>query len=378
MESYENISGQIDMNVHKRIAIQVESINRIKNIEQVQLIMFDEIDSILHHVSQTKNNCNDVKIESLIKLIKQDCTKIYLDGYMNQNTIKLIQSINNVEPFIIHNKNKPRINEKIIINDYNNSKENQIKLIKQIIQHLNEGLKLVISCSSYELSKQIVENINSHCGDNKKVQFYNGHNEEFDEETGLFHIEEKKQHFANTDIWLEQNLDCLIYTGTLVSGVNFDHCHFDKLIGIYNNRCSSPNYFIQSLLRVRKFNCDTQEIYLDCSIGKSNKNITSELVLKCLTSMEERTIHKLFDNTLNIRCVLMNKMSILNKYGIIYIIQALQILGFTIILPEQNNSNISIEDITVNRSNKSIQFEEYFKNNQILDYDYFDNTIKNP
>ena len=35
MESYENISGQIDMNVHKRIAIQVESINRIKNIEQV-------------------------------------------------------------------------------------------------------------------------------------------------------------------------------------------------------------------------------------------------------------------------------------------------------------------------------------------------------
>ena len=115
--------------------------------------MFDEIDSILHHVSQTKNNCNDVKIESLIKLIKQDCTKIYLDGYMNQNTIKLIQSINNVEPFIIHNKNKPRINEKIIINDYNNSKENQIKLIKQIIQHLNDGLKLVISCSSYELSK---------------------------------------------------------------------------------------------------------------------------------------------------------------------------------------------------------------------------------
>lgn len=188
----------------------------------------------------------------------------------------------------------------MLINNYTNTKDEQINLIKKILNKLEQNLKLVISCTSYELANQIKENINNHFNNSKNVQFYNGHNEDFNELTGQFHIEEKQLHFSNTDIWLNNNVECLIYTGSLVSGVNFDHSHFDQLIAIYNNKCSSPNYFIQSLLRVRKFNLDTHEIYMNCKIGESNKNITSKQVLKTLTSMEERTIHKLFDLTLNV------------------------------------------------------------------------------
>lgn len=68
----------------------------------------------------------------------------------------------------------------------------------------------------------------------------------------------------------------------------------------------------------------------------------------------------------------------LNKYGLIYIIQALQILGFKVEINQTNQIIESIEDVIVNKSNKSVMFEEYFNKGYQLDYDYFENTVKNP
>ena len=83
----------------------------------------------------------------------------------------------------------------------------------------------MISCTSYELAKNIKENIEWIFQNQKKIEFYNGHNEEYDEETKEFHYEKKKKHFKDNHHW--NTLDILLYTGTMISGVNFDELHYD-------------------------------------------------------------------------------------------------------------------------------------------------------
>ena len=83
----------------------------------------------------------------------------------------------------------------------------------------------MISCTSYELAKNIKENIEWIFQNQKKIEFYNGHNEEYDEELKEFHYEKKKRDFKDNKHW--NTLDILLYTGTMISGVNFDELHYD-------------------------------------------------------------------------------------------------------------------------------------------------------
>ena len=70
----------------------------------------------------------------------------------------------------------------------------------------------------------------------------------------------------------------------------------------------------------RKYKELTHDIYCSFNIGKSNKNLTPKKVLYNLTSIEDRNVHKLFDQCLNLWCILMSKIKQLWKYGIVYII----------------------------------------------------------
>lgn len=94
MKSYESIKGRIVLGQHEnqvsRLAIQIESINWISNINDCDLIIFDEIDSILTHIGSNKSDINNNKIEMFIKLINQYCSKIFMDGYLTINHINLI------------------------------------------------------------------------------------------------------------------------------------------------------------------------------------------------------------------------------------------------------------------------------------------------
>ena len=128
--SYEDINGPINLNKTPWIACQIESINWIVNIESCKLFIYDEIDSILTHVCSNKNVTNDLKIDNLIKILKCDSTKIFLDGYINQNTINVIQSISNNDHYIIHNSIQPRLNENINLHNYSNWNEDNQKIIE--------------------------------------------------------------------------------------------------------------------------------------------------------------------------------------------------------------------------------------------------------
>ncbi len=94
MISYESIKGSIILGTNNNqvnwLAIQVESINWIRNLDRCDLIIFDEISSILTHIGSNKNETNNNKIEMFINLINVQTTKIFMDAFMTTSLIKLV------------------------------------------------------------------------------------------------------------------------------------------------------------------------------------------------------------------------------------------------------------------------------------------------
>lgn len=92
------------------------------------------------------------------------------------------------------------------------------------------------------------------------VRFYHGENDiienvEIKEEdakngqkktvtTHMTHGKNKKIEFSNVSKHWGM-INCLIYTSTIVAGVDFPEERFDRLIGALCPRTTSPSYFIQ-------------------------------------------------------------------------------------------------------------------------------------
>ena len=369
MVSYETINGPIFIKKHKRVAVQIESIKRIVDLPDVDLIIFDEIDSIMTHISQSKSAINK-KIESFIDLIKIKTTKIYLDAYINSNHIKIIQSIRDCDKYIINNIYKPW-EETIIIHDYKPTKEYNKIVIDNVLKCLRNGEWLVCPIVSWEFGDMLVNNINQVFGESKKISYYHGLDEKYDEENKEFHKAKKRRDLLDlNNTW--KKLDVLIYTGTITAGVSFDFKHFDKIIGVYCNNASQANYFVQSLLRCWQFKQNTHEIYISPS-HIVNESIIPKQIFKKINLMINQPIYELFKHEVNINAVLQAKNNQINKYSTYYICDALKLLGFNLKYEECIKTINNDIDLTKNK----LDYLEYFENYPLLDYVWFSKHIKN-
>lgn len=269
------------------LIIQCESLSRIIKYKY-DLIILDEVKSNLTRFSTDNYNChskylkNSVKFESLIN----NCDRyIAADGYINKFCIDTLYNIN-----------KDNINEnnkmKILINNNLNVKRNYFyfkdeeKLIKDIFRSLCDNKKIVI----YSSYKRTIENI--------KNQFNNFKKEKsilyslFKDKTILSHHadefkKEQKEIFNNlNEEW--KKCDCLIYSGVISVGIDFNQPHYDEMYIIGKN-INLVNDIIQSSLRCRKLENNLLKIY----IPEYNKNnnvyeISKEIIKNKIDEKEEQ------------------------------------------------------------------------------------------
>ena len=86
--SYTEISGNINMNEHKRVICQVESLNRIRAADGC-IIIIDEIESIMTQICSRVSHQQDAHIR-FYDIIRNASKVIIMDGYLQQNTIDMI------------------------------------------------------------------------------------------------------------------------------------------------------------------------------------------------------------------------------------------------------------------------------------------------
>ena len=234
----------IDYQTHKydsdRLIIQLESLHKILpdfiddeviEVPKYDLIIIDEIESVLQQFnSTTMNKQSKSTFDLLSEVIKTSNKLITLDGDMDLRTYKFINEFGpsiNIQNTI--KKSKKQFKFTFSVNFYQN----------QILEDLKQNKKLVIASQTANDCNELFNMIKNY--DNSlKIGIY----------TGISSDSDKKDLNNVIENWKQLNV--VIYSPTIESGVNFDVLHFDKLYCVVCGGCNSQRGFLQMISRARK------------------------------------------------------------------------------------------------------------------------------
>lgn len=227
-----------------------------------------------------------------------------------------------------------REDHKMIVNDFIRIKdETTQRMAAQILTYMKQGEKIVVPVTSKKTGQFIHDELKK--AGVKNVRFYHGENDLIEDikttEEGqtihTTHGQNKKIEFANVaHHWAKA--DCLIFTSTIVAGVDFPEQRFDRLIGALCPRTTSPSYFIQQLMRVRKFNKKEHFVYITNDQGKSS--IITPLGAFAKATDTHSTVIEMCNTKLQLRHVLDSKNSVISTYQQDYAIDAIKQIGFKV------------------------------------------------
>jgi hypothetical protein len=224
-----------------KLIIQLESINKIKpsflfvdeefEIPKYDLVIIDEVESILQQFnSETFKGESKSAFEFINAIIKNSNKLITLDGDLSFRGFNYIKnfgsSINIINPVKKNQRN-------FYIIDNENIFHSNIECA------LNDKKKIVIVSQTSSMCDSLFVFIKQKYKDIKMAVY-----------TGSTNDKDKTELSNVLKNWVE--LDVLIYSPTIESGVNFDLPHFDKIFGVVSSGCNSQRAFCQMLSRVRK------------------------------------------------------------------------------------------------------------------------------
>jgi hypothetical protein len=206
-------------------------ITQIDNIKQFDLIVLDEVEGLLNHLSFEKINQYFIH-NILTRLLKKAPKVLCLDGDMNDRTFDFISYLTD--------------DYKIYVNDYKTVKKHFI--FTQSIEYFNENLeqdiqegkKIVI----VSMTKAETEVYRIMYNQKYKVIVHNS-------------LEKNTNALKNAnEEW--SKVDILIYSPTVEAGVDYNIVkHFDKCYSVLSNRSTSYRAYSQMLNRVRYYNDNT-------------------------------------------------------------------------------------------------------------------------
>lgn len=319
----------------KGLVCQIESTAKISNLSQVDLVIVDEFDSVLQHLLQaSKSDPN--KMDPLLAIIQDlNCTKIFMDAFITTGHVKLVQELNNFQPaHVIVNRFNLRNGHKMIVNDFikvNN--ETTKRMAEQILGFVQNGEKIVVPVTSKKAGQFIYEELKK--ANVQNVRFYHGENDIIEEvKTVDGKVVEHVTHGKNKKIEFSDvskhwgNVDVLIFTSTIVAGVDYSGERFDRLVGALCPRTSSPNYFVQQLMRVRRFSKKEHFIYITNDAGKLSQK-TPLQAFTAATAPGSRIV-EMFNQKLQMRHFLNSKNSVISTFQQNYTIDAIKHIGFVV------------------------------------------------
>ena len=225
-----------------RLIIQIDSI--LKMGDYYDLLILDELESVLNHITSSLIEKEYLKAQKIFNKLREVCDNskkiICLDGDMHIRSEDFIKSIDKTYR-IYENTIKPLKRTCIEVNDID-------IFVNAINKALDNGEKIVIVSQSSKKAKQYFEMVKKKTD---KVEIYTGTTDDL----------KKKEALKNIETW--KNLNCLIYTPTIESGVNFDFEHFDRM---FINACSgscSYRSLNQMEQRVRYYTNNETMIYIN-------------------------------------------------------------------------------------------------------------------
>lgn len=238
----------------ERLIVQVESLGklfhfanigkRMKKVPSYDMVIIDEAESVLrqYHSTATFKGLSFDTFNLMVHIIRSSLKTgklITLDGAMSNRTYNFIETFG----ASINLVNNINFNTKTLL-----IRTNTEQFIKDALDDLADGQKLVVPTMSSQCGQEIEARIRKQFGDTKRILFYYSKTNDAD----------KRDIAKIYELWMQA--DVVIFTPTIEAGVNFDMPHFDKIYGFINSGSCTQEAFFQMLARVRKIECDNIEL----------------------------------------------------------------------------------------------------------------------
>jgi hypothetical protein len=269
-----------------RVIVQVESLHRLSERDDVDLLILDEVESILEQFNSPLHK-NLIKTFAIFEKLMRDAKYVIcMDANISDRTYNIIKTMrSNHEIYFHQNRFSKAKDDKYFFTSsmytWYNKLETFLPTKKRIVIPTNslkeaENCQLLIEkyCTAHKIEK--------------KIMIYTSKTT-----AGI-----KADHFGNVKkYWCDY--DIIIYTPTLSAGVSFEEAHFDVLFGYFNDCSCTVESCRQMLGRVR--NLKDKEHYICLTSIKGSYSLPTDInLMKDIIYSNRSTL--LSDKVLNPPC----------------------------------------------------------------------------
>ena len=241
-ELYNNIKGNRINSIDKLI-IQVESLHRLNTNKKIDLLILDEIESILSQFNSGLHKNFNAAFAMFQWMLKTSKNVICMDANISDRTYNTLAKIRPNFPIFFHCNKFMRA----IDNTYYFTAKQNVWLNK-LYTDLGNNKKIVIPTNSLSEAKTIELSIKRMYPD-KKIYLYSSETSQ----------SEKTLHFGDVGLYWSM-LDILIFTPTCSAGISYELEHFDVVYSYFSNMSCDIETCRQMLERVR--NISSKEYYI--------------------------------------------------------------------------------------------------------------------
>lgn len=231
----------ITANNHPRVIVQVESIHRLCSTDHIDLLILDEVESILEQFNSPLHKNISETFAIFEKIMRDSEYVICMDANISDRTYNCMKSIrHDVGEFHQNTYSKAETDTYYITTTLSVWYSNLEKFIL-------EKKRIIIPTNSLAEAETCNGLIESVCKRNNielpRIMLYTS---KTSATTKSIHFEDVNTHWKNYDI--------IIYTPTMSAGVSFEEDHFDVLFGYFNNNSCTVETCRQMLGRARTVN----------------------------------------------------------------------------------------------------------------------------
>lgn len=257
-KNYMDTDYKYDLYKYDKVIVQLDSLTRLVNmnnseISQYDMIIMDEIESLLSHLSSKTIGEKRRSITLILEDILMNSKYILaLDADYNDRSNEFLKLIN-PEVRIIVNHYKPKTRRFVFNSNY------ELR-IHQIFEDIKNNQNIVITTLSKNIADEIYNNIKQNFKD-VKIMLY----------SSMTGDKDKKELDNVATIWKQYQV--LIYTPTISAGVDFSEDHFNRMYALICSGSCTPRDFIQMTGRIRKLGDQNIRCHIDKTIFNKKTNI---------------------------------------------------------------------------------------------------------
>lgn len=323
-ENYMDISSStIDLDEHKKLIIQVESLNRInfKQIKKIDILILDEIESILSQFNSSYFKDFNFSLLIFQKMLEHSKKLIAMDANISNRTLEIIKYCNekrNQEIYMYKNLWNPN-------KDYTYYILDKDKWITVVGRSIIKNNKIAIFTNSLKEAKTLKQYLQKYIKP-EEIKIYHGKTKE----------SVKKKDFSDVNSsWTKYR--CIICTPTVSAGISFESEHFNHVFGYFTDASCNADICCQMLGRIR--------------------NVISKEIFICINDNKYRQ-NKLVENYETIEEALrFNRVDLINKY------------------PDNNVDTINPNDIDIESG--ELLYRNNFEKKLIIENILYENNSKN-